>query len=298
MSGVVYPYLGVPGSMVQLPGPSGPVDFSPSRGDVLHTDLAGGVGVTRRLAAKRTFTLPYTSRPGTGTDDLLLGFYQGLHGDGPFVFVDPSVTNVLGLDVSTCGLRSNAALNLIQSTGTLTRSATGGPAGVQSGVVSWGSLAANATLGIGTVVDVANMAAAPVYLPGEAVTVSMYLKASAATTATMRISGYDVNGNRQSLSSVSGSVSITTAWQRFSVSAAAGNSTLASMYYVLPWLLLGASVPTTVSVAGMQLEYATAASPWSPGAGSPRVLITSTPGRALDRFDDYSTHTLSLGEVG
>jgi hypothetical protein len=27
------------------------------------------------------------------------------------------------------------------------------------------------------------------------------------------------------------------------------------------------------------------------------VLITSTPGRALDKFDGYSNHTLTLAEV-
>lgn len=295
MSAIVYPYLGTPGSMVQLPGPSGPIESSPTRGDVVHTDLAGGVGVTRRLKVKRTFVAPYTSRPGTGTDDTLLGFYQGLYGDGPFVLVDPSVTNVLPLDVSTCGLRSNASPGWIATSGTVAAAGGASSPVTRSGVLTWTTPASGASLHPGLVALTADINTAPAYLPGEAVTVSMYLKVSSGGTHTLVLNGYNSVG--VSIATSTQSVALTTSYQRFSVSIAAGLGGFASCIYVLPRLLTTAGA-LTFSIAAVQLEYGTTASTWSPGFGAPRVLMTATPGRLMDRFDDYSTHTLTLGEVG
>lgn len=291
MTNVDTPYLGKPGAMLQLPAPR-TLSAPPARGETVHTLLSGGTAVTKRLHAKKTFALDYSISTST-VADLLAGFYLGLYGNGPYVFVDLTVRNVLGLDVSTVGVRTQAALDWIQSTGTLAR-ATGAPVG-GSGVLTWTSLAASATLQPGLVANTANIAKAPAYLPGEPVTVSLYAKASSSVTASLQLTGYDTAG-AVLVTSAATSMSLTTSYQRFTVTIAAGAGAFASAFYVLPRIVLGASVPTSVSIAAAQLEYGDVVSAWQPGNGAPRVVIQGGPGRDVNLFG-YSDHTLSLAEI-
>jgi hypothetical protein len=297
MSAITLPYLGKPGAMRVLPSPTGPVQATPSKGDIVHNLLSGGVAVTTRLNAKRTYSLPFEFLDATSADTLL-GFYNRLYGLGPFAYVDPSVRNVLGLDVSSMGLRTNAAPGWVASPGTLTPAATGGPTGLDSGVLTWASLVASATLQPGAAANTAPITSAPAYLPTEACSVSLWAKASSATTASLQLTGYTAAGAVNYTGSAT-SMSLTTAWQLFTVSVAAGLAGLASSAFVLPRVVLGGTVPTSVSIAAAQLEYGTAATAWQPGHGSPRVLPTTTPGRDLQQVSDISTnHTLVLQEVG
>jgi hypothetical protein len=281
VTAVSLPYLGLPGAMRALPSPNSPVTAAPSRGDVVHGLLSGGTAVHSRLHAKKAYSLSYTMLPASDAD-ILLGFYQRLFGLGPFVFVDPSARNVLGLDVSTVGARPQAALGWVASAGSLGR-ASGAPSGcTASGVLTWSSLASAATLNPGSLAGSVSATAAPVYLPSEAVTVSMWVKASASAAMTLRLAGFNAAGTL-TVSSVSTAVAATTSWQRFAVTAAVGNAALAAAAFVAPQLLLGSSVPASVSIAGVQLEYGDTATAWQPGFGSPRVLPTSSPGRESSR---------------
>jgi hypothetical protein len=289
-----YPYLGTPGAMQQLPGPNGSYDRPSSRHETVHTLIGGGTAVTKRLRGKGTYTLPYTSRPGVGLDDLLSAFYDGMFGD-LLVYVDPVSRNVLPLDTSTFGLRVGGSQDWTPSTGSLAYATSGGPAGVTSGVLTWSSLAAAATLTPGSAANTASILTAPVYLPGEAVSVSMWLKASSASTVTLRLSGFNAAG--VFTAAVTSSASLTTSWQAFSTSAAAGNGTLAGSVFVLPQILLGGTVPTSVSAAGAQLEYASPATAFQRGYGSPRVVIPSSPGFTVPNVYGWSTHSLVLNEV-
>jgi hypothetical protein len=171
------PYLGKPGAMQALPSPNGPIDSAPSRGDNPVTLLSGGQSVVRRLHQRRTYNLPFLSLE-PGDADQILGFYQGLYGSGPYVFVDASVRNVLGLDVSTCGVRTQASAGWVKTSGTLTASGAATSPVLGSGVLTWATPASGASLHPGLVALTANTKAAPVYLPTEAVTVSMWLKCS------------------------------------------------------------------------------------------------------------------------
>src|SRR4051794_3212901 len=108
MSAVAYAYLGKPGAMVQLPIPRRGFDKPESLGDAAHTLLSGGSAVVRNLYPKRTYTAPYDVT--TAEADVIRAFYLGLYGTAPFRLVDPTERNMLGLDVSTVGLRTAAAL--------------------------------------------------------------------------------------------------------------------------------------------------------------------------------------------
>lgn len=295
MAAISVPYLGKPGAMRVLPSPNGPVTATPSRQDAAKTLLSGGAAVVSRLNAKKTYGLPYEYLDATSADTLL-GFYNRLYGVGPFAFVDPSVRNVLSLDVSTVGQRSNASHGWVASAGTLAVFPSNGPVGLDTAALTWSSLVASATLQPGSVANTADIARAPVYLAPEQNTVSLYAKASAATSATLELRGYTLTGAVGS-SVVSVALSLTTAWQRFTVSAAAG-ALGGTSAFLLPRVVLGASVPTSVSIAAAQLEYGSAATAWQPGHGCPRVLPTITPGREVQQTSDFATnHTFVLAEV-
>lgn len=299
MSAIALPYLGKPASMRVLPSPNGPVTATPSRGDTAHGLLSGGVGVTARLHPKKTYSLPYQFLDAASAA-VLLGFYYRLYGLGPFVFVDPSAVNVLGLDTSTCGVRAQASPGWIQSSGTLTvdTATTAPPAGAAaSGVLKLAGAAAAATLQPGVAANTATVTAAPVYLPAEAVTVSLWIKASASASMSLQLCGYNTAG-AVTVTSVAAAVAATTSWQRFTVTAAAGNGALAAAAFVLPRIVLGGSAPASLYVAGPQLEYGDTVTGWLPGLGSPRVLPTATPGREVEQTADFATnHTFALGET-
>lgn len=293
MSSIQYAYLGKAGSMRQLPVPRRGVESGPSMGDSLHTLLSGGSAVVRNLNPKRAWSLPYDVT--TAEADVILGFYQGIYGIGPWRFVDPTTRNVLALDASICGARTYADDGWVKSTGTLTPAATGGPTGVDSGVIVWTGVAASATLQPGSVANTADLATAPVYIPAEPVTVSLYAKASSSTTHTLQLVGYNAAG-AVSVTSSTTSMALTTSFQRFSVTIAAGAAAYASAVYVLPRILVGGTAPTSITIAGAQVEYGDTLTTWQPGFGSPAVVVSGSPGRTVN-MPGYRVHTLALAEV-
>lgn len=295
MSSIFYAYLGKPGAMRQIPAPRRGFDGSPSHSESAFTLLSGGTAVVRNLYRKRTFTLPYDVT--AAESDVLLGFYEGIYGTGPWRFVDPTARNMLPLDASICGGRLQADDGWVASSGTLTPSAVGGgPAGVDSGTLAWSSLAAAATLQPGTVANTADVTTAPVYVPAEAVTVSLYVKASGASSGhTLQLVGYTSAG-AVSVTSATAAMSLTTSFQRFTVTIAANAAAYSSAVFVLPRIVLGASVPTNVTIAGAQLEYGDTVTAWQPGFGVPNVTLPSSPGRAINA-PGYRASTLTLAEV-
>lgn len=294
MSAIYYPYLGTPGAMQQLQSPNGPLDAPPGRGEVVHTLINGGTSVTRRLHAKRTYTLPYTSLY-TADADTVLAFYQGLYGEGPFVLIDPTKRNVLGLDTSTASVRVGSLVEWKPSTGTVITSTNTPPVGVPTGVLNWDGLAASATIMPGSVASTADTAHAPVYLPTEAHTISIYLSASTSATVTLQAAGCNAAG-AVTVTSNTASAALTTSWQRFTVTVAKGAGAYAACAFLLPRILLGGTVPSNVYLAGAQLEYGTAATAFQPGYGSPRVMFTQSPGYSAPVFG-YADLSLTLAEV-
>lgn len=295
MTVIRYPYLGKPAAMTVLPSPNGDIDASSSRGDVPVSLIGGGQAVIRRLHPRKTFVLPFESL--TPVDaDLITGFYSGLYGSGPFVFVDASVRNVLGLDVSTCGVRTQASNGWVASSGTVTADTSQTSPVAGSGVVKLAGAGTSASLQPGVTANTATIAKAPVYLPGEAVTVSLYAKASASAACSLQLAGYGTSG-AVTVTSLAASASVTTSWQRFTVTAAIGAGAFASAAFVLPRLMLPVTAPANLWIAAAQVEYGDTVTAWQPGYGSPRVVITAPPGRTVPLYG-YSTHTLTLGEVG
>lgn len=291
----VYPYLGTPGSMTQLPGPSGGMVREPINAPAAVANMAGGEAVVAPLKTRDRFTLNFTSRPSGGLADLLAMFRDGVFGRGPFVYVDPAFDNVLGLDVSTMGI-VDGSHGWATSGGTLAIDSTQTSPVLGSAVLNWAPTASG-NVQPGTAANTGDVTVAPVVLPSESVTASLWVKASAAGSFTLRAAGQMSTGASGTTSAaVSTTVSVTTSWQQFSVPVAPG-AYAATDLYVVPRLVAPASPPVNVWIAGAQLEYSAAASTWQRGYRSPRVTVTGWPAWASDKWDGYATHTLVLSEA-
>lgn len=263
-------------------------------GDAVSTALSGTTSVFRNLYPKRTFSLAYGFMDAASAD-LLLAFYQGLFGIGPFIYVDASARNMLAFDVSACGRRTVASPGWVASTGTLAGGTTGGPTQVPtSGVLTWTTPTASATLQPGLNANTADVLTAPPNLTTEAVTVSLWVKCASSKSVTLQLVGYDSAGAVVN-ATLTSTATVGTTWTQMTVSAAAGVGALSSSVFVLPRLVVGASAPTSIQIAGAQLEYGSAATSWQPGFGAPRVVITGSPGRDLPLVG-RSDHTLTLAE--
>lgn len=292
-----YPYLAVLGTtsntVIGLPGPNGDIQVNGSRSETVHTLIGGGTTVTRRRATKKNYSLAYSSRPYTGIDDLLWAIYRGMYGDGPFVFCDPSANNVLTIDQSTFGLRAGTSYGWSGSGGsTAITTSVAAPTGVQSGVLQWSSPTVSSLVLPGSLGSTADVSTASPVLPAEPATFSVYLKASGSCTCSLALWNHNASTGAAIGSLGSGSASVTTSWQRFTLSIAAG----ASGALLVPRVTLTASTPSSIYLAAAQLEYNSAASLFTPGYGSPRVLVTAPPDKAITKWG-WSDLTLTLAEV-
>lgn len=304
MAAITFPYLGKPGIMYRLPAPTGPLEAPPSRFDVEHVLAGGGTTVRKLLDAKRRWTLPYdlNDEAGASTID---GFYRGVYGLGPYRFVDPTIRNVLALDPSATGARTNAAVGWgvsATTAGTLAPDIATAPPPLLFGasVLTWTSPTASAWIHPsvptlpGTNLTTAGKAIAPVVLSQEAVTVSLYVKAASSVAMTLYAQGYNDLG--QQIAQTSTAFTATTSWQRITALSGAGFLTASGCNYVLPRLAVGATAPTSVSISAAQVEYGTTATAWQPGHGSPTVVILGTPGRTTQVIGAID-QTLTLAEV-
>lgn len=297
MISVFYPYLGKPGAMRGLPSANDVVTADASRSETVHTLLSGGTVVERNANAKRTYVLPFQYLEDDDVD-LLTSFYEGLFGNGPWVYVDPTVTNVLTLDQSACGARVGQPAGWLPSSGTI---ASSGDAPSEeaptSGVFLWSGIGASASIqpcatdGATT----PDLLGAPVNVPPEFVTASVYVKSAVSGAVTLTLVGFDSTGAVNSTDLVE-TVTLSTGWQRVSVTASPLEPTLAASAFVLPQLSVGSSHPASLSFCAAQVEYADRPTKWRRGHGSPRVIISGTPGRAVQQIG-FTNQTLTLAET-
>jgi hypothetical protein len=288
MTAVRVPYLGRLGALQKLPSPTEGMSSVPSMGGTAQPLLSGGTSVSSRLNSKTTYTLPYTLLPSVDAD-VILGFYRKLFGLGPYAFVDPTVRNVLSLDVSTCGARTQAAHGWAATSGAFTRTGTPPTGLTASGVLQWAGFTSG-----GIINPAVDVLATPPSVPLEACTASVWVKASASTSMTLRLSGYDATGTLLATGPTT-AFTATTTWQVVSVTAVAGDSSLAASALLVPRLVANATA-TSVSIAAAQLEYSNTPTTWQPGFGSPRVLISQVPGREVPVLGS-SSHTITLVQV-
>lgn len=295
-------YLGLPGNMIQLPPPQVGYTANGSTGESAQGLMSGGMAVMRTPKTKRGYVLNWQRLAGRDWQ-VVEGFYRRLFGYGPWCFVGPDDRNRLPTSAALAGAPNGDISKFAINVGTLTYDSTDAPPIAPSGVLKWVGAGVASSLIVGQFIsgfaapDVATTTStgtsAPL-LPSEPVTVSWYARTLTSTcSATAVVTGRQVNGT--STGSVSSSAAtLTTAWQRITVSAAAG--ALGAGPYVIPILTCNTAAAPNILIACPQLEYSSAASEWAVDAHVPRVVATQALGQSLDGILASAT-TLTLMEA-
>jgi hypothetical protein len=285
-------WLGQAGNMIRIPGPSVGFDEAVSQSESTIVNLDGGTFTRRRASVKRQW--PFQWQRLAGRDwQIVYAFYRRLFGEGPWCLVIPDDVNRLSEAQSICAPGDDSP-EWSASAGTLA-AGTGSPL-LPSGVLVWTSPGASGVLTAGNGAATVNPATAVPYLPGESITFSVYLMASAARTFTVRLSGFDAAGAY--LASVTATVAVTaTGYTQGVVTVGPSNGTLAGAVYVTGQVVAPTvSVPASVSIAAAQLEFRGSASAWGLGMGVPRVTCTSMTPRTVASL--YANNvTMNLAEA-
>ena len=290
-------YLGVPGAMQTLRIPDLGVSGPLSRGEVTHDLISGGTAVTRRVRARRTYTLGFSGCT-PDTAQTLVGFYVGDYGDGPFCFVDPAWRNQLRDDTSTFGARAQAISGwALSNPGAETVNFTSAvtPFEAPSGVALWAGAGNGSRLGTGTFtggVFVPDTAATPPYLSDRTTPVRVYVR-TASSTASISLRGLAVAANGTVASTTTTTATATTAWQAYT---AVIPISVTAAYVVIDVLCNTASAPNLyLSCADVQYGVTTPAG-WAGGVGVPRVVVSAgLP--SSGPFYVTRDHALQLAEI-
>jgi len=289
-------YLGTPGAMRELRVAQDAVSVPASRGEVPHNLISGGTTVTHRRDTRRTWGLAY---PGCTPDtaDLLVGFYAGVFGDGPFAFVDPAWRNALHVQASTFGapLQAISAWSASVSAQPLTYDTTVTAPVVTSGVMRWTGATNGAQVGLGVwtgSVFTPDATKAPPYLPQQVTTITVYAR-SASGTPSVSLRGLAVGATGTVVNTQTATATLSSAaWTLLTVTVPAS---LAATY-VVPNFLCNTST-SVLQFACPLVQYGKQpADAYVVGLGIPRVVIpTGLGGQYTVMF--ARDHGLTLTEI-
>lgn len=299
-------YLGKPGNLVKLPPPSQGITAPLTRAAVTHALTSGGTTTTKRRYAHRTYTLPWNNRDQDSVN-LLLAFYLGSMGNGPFVYLDPGFRNLQDFDVSTMGAAYGSLVGWTATTGdsqpvydgTLTPPFNG------TGVLKWSSAVNGHYVTDGTVTSttftpntVTRPYAVP-YLPDQPVLISTWAR-TVSGTASAAAAALGATAAGGAINVVLGATTtLNTSWQQLYVPVPVGQagwSAAATPYVSAGVKCLGAGAPQ-IWLAASQVEMGVALpSAWAVGVGTPRVTIQD-PHNVTFQVWKRRTHGLVLTEV-
>lgn len=292
-------YLGKPLAMQILRMADSPYQSIGNRGETIHQLVSGGTVVTRVPNTKRSWVLPFSGMT-EDTANLLVAFYAGTMGTGPFIFVDPAWRNKLGADVSSMGAIKSAisgwsALNA----GALAWDGTDAAPFPQSDVMTWTGAGNTSKLILGTwsgSAPIPRTGDAPVYLPDQAGAGSLYVR-TATSSASLGLTCMGVTAAGSSLSGAATTATITTTWQRLTNFAPTASTT---MQYLTMQLACNTSSAPVIWIACADIQYgptnASTLGAWSVGLGSPRVVVAGGLAGSTPRYP-WRNHALQLAEA-
>jgi len=302
-------YLGTPGTLKKLRVVDHGYSSAMSRAEVLHQLAGGGNTVTRRRDPRRTWPLSFTGMT-PDSADLLVQFYTGIYGAGPFCFVDPAWRNALALDASTFGVRFQAlsAWSLSVTSQSLTYDGTVTPFQAGSGVARWTGAQSGSKMGLGTytagtlIPDV--LSAPPGVTDGSAVTHSLSAYSRAISgTANLTFFAYGMNAAGSLVSASSVNATVGTTWTQFTATVLAN----VGATYVIHGFTCNTNSSPPLLFSNADTQYLpTAATPrgaWVTGTGSPRVILGPAGGSSGAGLASQSTlvvlrdHGIQLVEI-
>lgn len=281
-------YLGNPAGFGMVKLPYCPPGYSTPfrRGVIEHPLIGDGASITRGLTSRRRFQFDYTALASTELDPVL-GFYNGAQGAGPYVLIDTTWDNLLPLDASLLGSRRGVLTDWVATVGTATYDATIAPFQAPGGVARWAGAGNGSQFGCGLLVAGAvepDLTDGIPYIPAEAVTVSFDAKtASSTASVTARVSGRNA-AHSVHVEAAGTPVTLTTSYQRVTVSAAANLAGLATAQWILPSLLCNTASAPDILISNPQISFSAGTVFRVNGVGVPRVLPTGDFTAILQRY--------------
>lgn len=272
-------YLGPAGNLKALPDPD-PYESTPSFGDVSAGLLLGGYAVVRHPLVKRTVPLAWGLLDGEldqADVDTIMGLYLRAYGPGPYCLIDPTWRNVLTFDASTTGgLAAGSTPWVTSDTSTIAPDSTLSGPEEQAGVLRWTGLAATsvATQGVlnGAGFGDADPTESVPLVKDVPVTFSIDVATTGTASLLLRVANRNGDGTDQGHTD-SAAVALTAGYQRLAVTITPDGSAK----YAALQLAMTAWTSGDVLVSAAQAEYDTAASAFTAGVGSPRVLMKAAP---------------------
>lgn len=289
-------YLGNPSGpfgMVALPAaqmggvlnPAGGVSTVLTRATSSEVLISGGVVTLRRPQTKRGYTINWSILTASEID-VLMSFFTGVQGGGPYCLVDPSWGNQLPVNVSSMGAVLGSLPEWTPTVGTLTSTtATAGPTGKYSGVGSWAGAGSGSILyaGLSNVIDGTWL---PPVISGLAHGYAIWARTLTSTATVTPALMYGVAGSAPAGTAATGSAgSLTTTWQQLTVPVASSFSWPSTADYAMLKLTCSTGSAPNILLAAAEFVYSTSTAvsvlnPWTAGVGVPRVVLpadVSTP---------------------
>lgn len=250
-----------------------------SRGTVTQILISGGAATQRHQRLKSTYPIQWVIR-GPADIDLLMSFFDGGQGVGPYCLVDPSQTNYLPANVARMGAVLGAVPEWTPTVGALATSTAAGPTGLLSGVCAWTG-SANASIlymGLNNVVDGTWL---PPVVTGLAHRMSIWAKLASGTGTLTAAMLYGVAGSAPAGSATGTAAAValsTSVWQEVSVAIPNTFSWPATADYAMLRLTVSSATSPSILLAAPAMVYdtvvnAAALSPWVSGVGVPRCVI-------------------------
>jgi hypothetical protein len=276
--------------MIQLPPPQVGYTANGSTGEAAQGLLSGGMAVMRTPRTKRAYVLNWQRLAGRDWQ-IVEGFYRRCSVPARGASPHPDDRNRLPTSAALAGAPNGDISKFATAVGTLTYDSVtdarrSRPRGREVGrrgrvvvlVIGQGCRGL-ATPDIATTTSTGTSAP---YIPSEPVTVSMYARtARRPRPRRCRRPGAASQRHRHGRTTVTSSnVTLTTTWQRLTVTATAG--ALGTAPYVLPFLTCNTAAAPNILVACPQLEYASAVSEWAVDSHVPRVVATQPLPQSLD----------------
>lgn len=268
-----------------------------SRGTVTNTLISGGVSTQRKRYTKSAYPILWKYR-GPADIDLLMSFFDGRQGGGPYCLVDPSWLNYLPPNVAGMGSVLGALPEWAPTVGALATSTAAGPAGFLSGVASWSSAVNTSVLwmGLNNVIDGTWL---PPIITGKSHRMSIWARVASGSATLTAAVPYGVGGSAPigNATVTAPGVALSGTWQEVSALVASGFNWSTGDYLGMKLTVSSASTPVIqLAAPSMQYDSSAALSPWVSGIGVPRVLITGDAPSPVGRpgFRDW---TMTLQEA-
>lgn len=301
-------YIGPPGALVQLSTPDNSAHVVLDRGITDHDLINGGAASTYLERVRQQYVYSYNHRDLTAGDQIV-SIYAGLLGIPPYYVVDPAFRNALSSQISSAGKTTVSTEGFVVTGGSVAYSSSIAPPAKAplAGVLDW-TTATNSRLWANASAANILQSSAPPVIPAEPATEAIWLK-TASSTATVSIYAYcnSAAGAFTGLVALATGKTITTSWQRFGGTLAAGGAPANSV--VLGWMIqVTSGSPPHLHVSANDLQYCTAVvdpadgpaavnlPPWVLGLRVPKMIVRGQMPADYTKFQRRSLQ-LTLAEA-